>query len=111
MDPDEVEPWLRGPLAGVHPLVADLARLCAGSRGSRHWTNGLSDAKSGRGRTASRRWDSTAAYRGQRGRLTTYLRGEQLTPEQLAQSLARWIRAGTATLLAEVNELCTNPNK
>jgi len=82
----DIEPWLRGPLAGVHPLVAPtLHAYQQASEDIAHWTEGL---------TAAQIWSRPhhlapvgfhfRHIAGSVERLTTYLRGEQLTPEQLA---------------------------
>ena len=64
-----MEPWLRGPLAGVHPLVAPTLHAFAQAREDlAHWTDGLTDAEiwlRPHGLGASR--ISTSTYRGQRG--------------------------------------------
>jgi DinB superfamily len=79
------EPWLRGPLAGIHLLVAPVLHAFAQAREDlAHWTQGLSDAEI---------WSQPNGLAsvgfhlrhiaGSVERLTTYLRGEQLTPQQL----------------------------
>lgn len=80
------EPWLRGPVAGVHPLVAPTLYAFAQAREDiERWTDGLSDPQI---------WLQPHGLApvgfqlqhiaGSIERLTTYLRGDQLTPEQLA---------------------------
>jgi hypothetical protein len=88
VEPGPVEPWLRGPLKGVHPLVAptvhaymqaleDLAR----------WTDGLSDAQIwSRPHGLAPVGFQLRHIAGSVERLTTYLRGEQLTSGQLEAS-------------------------
>src|ERR1700733_1062432 len=81
----EPEPWLRGPLEGVHPLVAPTLHAYAQAREDlAQWTGGLTDAEI---------WLHPHGLApggfhlrhiaGRVERLTTYLLGEQLTPEQL----------------------------
>src|ERR1700733_15614715 len=82
----EPEPWLRGPLEGVHPLVAPTLHAFVQAREDlAQWTAGL---------TAAEIWLHPHGLApvgfhlrhiaGSVDRLTTYLLGEQLTPEQLA---------------------------
>ena len=79
------EPWLRGPLEGVHPLVAPTLHAFAQAREDlARWTDGLTDAQI---------WSRPLGLApvgfqlrhiaGSVERLTTYLRGEQLTAQQL----------------------------
>jgi len=79
------EPWLRGPVKGVHPLLGatlhaymqteeDLAQWTAGLTGAQIWSRPHGLAPVGfQLRHIARSVD----------RLTTYLRGEQLTSQQL----------------------------
>lgn len=78
------EPWLRGPIAGVHPLVApvffafeqvreDLKKHTAGLRHDQVWKK-LDGASLG---------FHLAHLAGSVDRLTTYLLGRQLTDEQM----------------------------
>ncbi len=78
------EPWLRGPIDGVHPLVApiffsfamvreDLARYTAGLSNEAVWRN-IDGASLG---------FHLRHLAGSVDRLTTYLIGEQLSQEQL----------------------------
>ena len=101
------EPWLRGPLAGVHPLVAPTLHAFAQVREDLAlWTDGLTDAE-----IWSRPYGLAPVgfqlrhIAGSVERLTTYLRGEQLTPEQLI-AIPREMDPGPGrlTLLAGVNE-------
>jgi len=82
---DSVEPWLRGPLEGVHPLVAPTLHAYMQVREDlAQWTDGLSDAQI---------WLQPHGLApvgfqlrhiaGSVERLTTYLRGEQLSSEQI----------------------------
>jgi hypothetical protein len=82
---DSVEPWLRGPLEGVHPLVAPTLHAYLQAREDlAQWTDGLSDAQI---------WLQPYGLApvgfqlrhiaGSVERLTTYLRGEQLSSEQI----------------------------
>ncbi len=82
---DAVEPWLRGPLEGVHPLVAPTLHAYMQAREDlAHWTEGLTDAQ-----LWSRPHGLTPVgfqlrhIAGSVERLTTYLRGEQLSSQQL----------------------------
>ena len=101
------EPWLRGPLAGVHSLLAPTLYAFAQAREDLvQWTEGLTDDEI---------WLQPYGVEsvgfqlrhiaGSVTRLTTYLRGEQLTPEQLA-AIPREMEpgAGRLTLLEETNE-------
>jgi hypothetical protein len=79
------EPWLRGPLEGVHPLLAPVLRAFEqASEDIQHWAAGLTTAQ-----IWSRPYDLAPVgfhlrhIAGSADRLTTYLRGEQLAPEQL----------------------------
>jgi hypothetical protein len=101
------EPWLRGPLAGVHSLLAPTLYAFAQAREDLvQWTEGLTDDEI---------WlqpygVASVGFQlrhiaGSVERLTTYLRGEQLTPQQLA-AIPREMEpgAGRLTLLEEINE-------
>ena len=85
-DSAEPEPWLRGPLAGVHPLVAPTLHAFAQAREDlAHWTDGLTDVQIwSRPHGLAPIGFQLRHIAGSIERLTTYLRGEQLTPEQLA---------------------------
>jgi hypothetical protein len=79
------EPWLRGPLPGVHPLLAPALRAFEqASEDIAHWTAGLTAAQ-----IWSRPYDLAPVgfhlrhIAGSVDRLTTYLRGDRLAPEQL----------------------------
>lgn len=82
---NEVEPWLRGPLAGVHPLLMPTLHSFAQVRGDlARWTARLTDAQI----WASPHDLAPVGFHlrhiaGSVERLTTYLEGQQLTPEQL----------------------------
>jgi hypothetical protein len=80
------EPWLRGPEAGVHPLIqATLFAFQQAREDLAHWTEGLS---------GERMWArphglAPVAFQirhiaGSAERLTTYLQGRQLLAEQVA---------------------------
>jgi hypothetical protein len=101
------EPWLRGPLAGVHSLLAPTLYAFAQAREDLvQWTEGLTDDEI---------WlqpygVASVGFQlrhiaGSVTRLTTYLRGDQLTAEQLA-AIPREMEpgAGRLTLLEEINE-------
>jgi hypothetical protein len=80
-----VEPWLRGPLEGVHPLLAPTLHAYAQAREDvMHWTDGLTDDQI---------WSCPQGLApvgfqlrhiaGSVERLTAYLQGKQLSPAQL----------------------------
>jgi hypothetical protein len=79
------EPWLRGPLVDVHPLLAPTLHAFAQAHEDlARWTDGLTDAE-----IWSRPHDLAPVgfhlrhIAGSVDRLTTYLRGQQLVLEQL----------------------------
>jgi DinB superfamily len=80
-----VEPWLRGPLEGVHPLVAPtLHAYMQALEDLAQWTDGLSDVQIwSRPHGLAPVGFQLRHIAGSVDRLTTYLRGEQLTNEQL----------------------------
>lgn len=103
----EPEPWLRGPLAEVHPLVTPALHAYSQAREDiARWTDGLTDAQI---------WSRPLGLApvgfqlrhiaGSVERLTTYLRGEQLTPQQL-EAIPREMDPGPGRtrLLTEVQE-------
>jgi len=110
MPGDYIEPWLRGPLAGVHPLVAPTLHAYTQAREDlARWTNGLTDAEIWlRPHGLAPVGFQLRHIAGSVDRLSTYLRGEQLTPEQL-EALAHEMDPGSGPsrslpeLLAEVN--------
>jgi hypothetical protein len=81
----DVEPWLRGPLPGVPLLVAPALHAFAQAREDlAQWTDGLTDAEIWlRPHGLAPVGFHLRHIAGSVERLTTYLRGEQLTPEQL----------------------------
>ncbi len=85
MPVDSVEPWLRGPLAGVHPLVAPTVRAYMQAlEDLAHWTAGLSDAQIwSRPHGLAPVGFQLRHIAGSVERLTTYLRGHELTSRQL----------------------------
>jgi hypothetical protein len=85
MDSDAVEPWLRGPLAGVHPLLAPTLRAYMQAlEDLAHWTDGLSDTQIwSRPHGLAPVGFQLRHIAGSVERLTTYLRGDQLTSQQL----------------------------
>jgi DinB family protein len=101
------EPWLRGPLAGVHSLLAPTLYAFAQAREDLvQWTEGLTDDEI----WLQPHGVASVGFQlrhiaGSVERLTTYLRGEQLTPQQLA-AIPREMEpgAGRLTLLEEINE-------
>jgi uncharacterized damage-inducible protein DinB len=81
------EPWLRGPIADVHPLVAPVLYAFQHAREDlAHYTEGL---------TAEQLWATPHGFgsagfhirhvAGSTGRLMTYLMGQELTAEQFAE--------------------------
>ena len=82
------EPWLRGPIPGVHPIAAAMLHAVQQAREDlAAWTEGLSDADL---------WATPVAgiepagfqmrhIAGSIERLITYLQGRQLSEEQLAE--------------------------
>jgi hypothetical protein len=101
------EPWLRGPLKGVDPLVAPTLHAFAQVREDlARWTNDLTDAQIwARPQGLAPVGFHLRHIAGSVDRLTTYLRGEQLTPQQL-EALRREMDAGPgrSTLLDGVNQ-------
>lgn len=103
---DLVEPWLRGSLEGVHPLLAPTIHAYMQAREDIvRWTEALTDDQI---------WSCPHGLApvgfqlrhiaGSVDRLTTYLQGEQLSREQLA-ALQREMEAGASRgeLVDEVN--------
>jgi hypothetical protein len=101
------EPWLRGPLAGVHPLVAPTLHAFTQAREDLAlWTDGLTDDEIWlRPYGLAPVGFQLKHIAGSIERLTTYLRGEQLTPEQL-RAIPHEMDpgAGRGTLLTGINE-------
>ncbi len=85
VEPAALEAWLRGPLAGVHPLVAPTLRAyMQASEDLALWTDGLSDAQIwSRPHGLAPVGFQMRHIAGSVERLTTYLRGEPLTTRQL----------------------------
>jgi DinB superfamily len=86
MPDSSIEPWLRGPLPGVHPLLAPTLHAYQQAREDlAHWTDGLTDDEiwlrpDGLAPVGFQLRHIAASVE----RLTVYLRGEQLTPVQIA---------------------------
>jgi DinB superfamily len=101
------EPWLRGPLAGVHPLVAPTLHAFTQAREDLAlWTEGLTDSEIWlRPYGLAPLGFQLRHIAGSVERLTTYLRGEQLTPEQL-RAIPHEMDSGLGrgALLAGINE-------
>jgi hypothetical protein len=101
------EPWLRGPLPDVDPLVAPTLHAFTQAREDLAlWTEGLNDEQIWlRPHGLAPVGFQLRHIAGSVDRLTTYLRGEQLAPEQLA-AIPHEMEAGLgrSALLAEVNE-------
>ena len=101
------EPWLRGPLAGIHPLLAPTLHAFTQAREDLvQWTEGLTDDEiwlqpHGLASVGFQLRHIAGSVK----RLTTYLRGEQLTPDQLA-AIPREMEPGAERLklLEEVND-------
>jgi uncharacterized damage-inducible protein DinB len=92
------EPWLRGPIAGVHPAIAPVLYAFQQAREDlEHYTHGL---------TTEQLWAAPHGFASvgfhirhiaeSTERLTTYLEGRELTPTQLA-ALEAESQPGTAT--------------
>ncbi len=79
------EPWLRGPVEGVHPLLgATLHAYMQAEEDLGQWTAGLTDAQLwSRPHGLAPVGFQLRHIAGSVDRLTTYLRGEQLTSQQL----------------------------
>jgi uncharacterized damage-inducible protein DinB len=84
--PNQPEPWLRGPIHGVHPLVAPILFTLQQAREDlRKHTDGL---------TAGQIWATPYGFgsvgfhirhiAGSTDRLMTYLEGRELTPDQMS---------------------------
>ena len=101
------EPWLRGPLEGVDTLLAPTLHAFAQAREDlAHWTEGLSDAQIwARPHGLAPVGFQLRHIAGSLERLTTYLRGEQLTAAQI-DAIARELDAGAgrSELLEAVND-------
>ncbi len=85
VEPGPIEPWLRGPLEGVHALVAPTLHAYMQVREDlERWTDGLSDVQIwSRPHGLAPVGFQLRHIAGSVERLTTYLRGEQLTTRQL----------------------------
>lgn len=81
----DAEPWLRGPIADVHPLVMPTLHCFAQVREDlARWTRGLTDAQIWlRPQHLAPVGFHLRHIAGSIDRLTTYLEGRQLTPDQL----------------------------
>jgi hypothetical protein len=107
----DIEPWLRGPLAGVPTVLAPTLYAFAQAREDMaHWSYGLTDAEIWlRPHGLAPIGFHLRHIAGSVERLTAYMRGEQLTVKQL-EAIAHEIdpEAGLSRslieLLAEVNE-------
>lgn len=101
------EPWLRGPLADAHPLVAPTLYAYAQAREDlAYWSQGLTDEEIWmRPHGVASVGFHLRHIAGSVDRLTSYLRGEQLTAEQL-QAIQHEVNPGPgrSKLLADVSE-------
>ena len=79
------EPWLRGPVEGVHPLIgATLHAYMQAEEDLAQWTGGLTDSQLwSRPHGLAPVGFQLRHIAGSVDRLTTYLRGQQLTRQQL----------------------------
>lgn len=79
------EPWLRGPVQGVHPIIgATLHAYMQAEEDLAQWTGGLTGAQLwSRSHGLAPVGFQLRHIAGSVDRLTTYLRGEQLTSQQL----------------------------
>ena len=102
-----IEPWLRGPLADVHALVAPTLHAYAQAREDlAKWTDGLTDSEIwSRPHGLAPVGFHLRHIAGSVERLTAYIRGEQLTPEQL-RAIPQEMDPGPGrqTLLVGINE-------
>jgi uncharacterized damage-inducible protein DinB len=80
-----VEPWLRGPIEGVHPLLAPAFHAYQQAREDlTHWTDGLSDEQIwARPHRLTPIGFHLRHIAGSVDRLTTYLKGGQLNVVQI----------------------------
>ena len=104
MASEPVEPWLRGPLEGVHPLLAPtLHAYMQAQEDLAHWTAGLSDVQTwARPHGLASVGFQLKHIAGSVERLTAYLRGQQLSPAQIeAAKNEMQPGASLAELLAE----------
>jgi hypothetical protein len=85
VEPGPIEAWLRGPIQGVHALVAPtLHAYLQTLEDLAQWTDGLSDAQIwSRPHGLAPVGFQLRHIAGSVERLTTYLRGDQLTNAQL----------------------------
>lgn len=99
----EIEPWLRGPLAGVHPKLAPLLYSFQQAREDlRHWTGGLSPEQV---------WARPCGLApvgfqirhigGSVERLMVYVMGGQLSEQQMADLAAQMDPGATLAELLE----------
>jgi hypothetical protein len=102
-----VEPWLRGPLTHVHPLLAPTIHAYTQAREDlAKWTDGLTDSEIwSRPQGLAPVGFHLRHIAGSIERLTAYIRGEQLTLQQL-DAIHHEMDPGTgrSQLLDEVNE-------
>jgi DinB superfamily len=106
MASDSVEPWLRGPLEGIHPVLAPtLHAYMQVQEDLDHWTSGLTDDQIWqRPQGLAPVGFQLRHIAGSVDRLTTYLRGEQLTASQLETARGEMQPGpGRTELLAMVN--------
>jgi hypothetical protein len=82
---DSTEPWLRGPLEDVHPLLAPTLHSFTQAREDIvHWTEGLTDAEIWlRPQGLAPIAFHLRHIAGSVNRLTAYLLGQQLSPKEL----------------------------
>lgn len=111
MSNSSIEPWLRGPLAGVPAVLAPTLHAYAQAREDlAHWTEGLADAEIwSRPHGLAPVGFHLRHIAGSVERLTAYLCGQQLTPQQL-EAMQREMEpeSGRLRLLDEVNEALRN---
>lgn len=101
------EPWLSGPIEGVHPLVAPLIHSFAQVReDAAKWTEALTPEQL----WAEPQGTGSVGFHirhagGAAERLCTYLQGQQLSDDQVAVSRAEKTPGATReALLAELNQ-------
>ena len=102
------EPWLRGPIEGIHPLTAPVLYAFQQAREDlEHYTEGMTHEQL----WATLHGSGSVGFHvrhiaGSTERLMVYLQGRQLTPEQLTASAAEHeTGADRATLLAELDRV------
>src|SRR6185437_8488826 len=107
------EPWLRGPMEGVHPLVAPVFFSFAMVREDlAKYTDGVSDEAVWRNINGTSLGFHLRHLAGSVDRLTTYLSGQQLSLEQLEVLKREAEPKGTLRdLMTQVDDRLTDSEK